>query len=208
MNWKMTVLIVVLSLLLALPGISENKKSGKEKHKVQVSAGIIPVYVTDGDGAPVMNLKKKDFKLLINGRSIPFQFINHSITEKAIEKKITHKKIIRKKRPSQKVQVLILDNIFNSRNGMFNSKELMKKMIVADKGRHNFLIVQLDLIKGVKTFSPITRKVSVLMEAIDKITPTPALTRDAEFSKKNAKKRCLSSSMGSKRSGCNQWRTG
>lgn len=173
---KLKSFLSIVIVLMILPGLF---LSADEKHKVGVSVGIVPVYITDSGGFPVNNINPDELKLKINGKTVPFQFINYSID--LFKKKSIQKRKVVPVALSKKIHVVIIDTLFNSRNGIYKSKEMIKKFIRDDAGKHRFLILQLSLLRGLENLTEITRDSKTLIAAIDKVVARPTVLKDTKF---------------------------
>ncbi len=175
---KFKSLLKAIIMMMIIPGLMISAETSQEKHKVGISVGIVPVYATDSGGFPVNNLKPHELKLKINGKEVPFQFINYGINL------YSKKRVERERKPatiSRKIHVVIIDTLFNTRNGIIKSKKMIKKFIKDDAGRHRFLLLRMSLIRSLENLSEITRDTDTLIAAIDKVDAKPSVLDSVRF---------------------------
>ncbi len=146
--------------------------TGDETHKIKITAGIIPVYAENKKGEPISDLCAEEFRLWINGKERKFVFNNfsiHSGADKALDKEVVTEP------PS--TTVIILDTIFNSIEGLKNSREFMKKIIRQKTDSENFMIIDLNLSNGIRFISRGSDDSVSLINNIENLKLSPSIKK-------------------------------
>jgi len=126
----------------------------KLKYDLSVNAVIIPVFALDKKGNPVFDLKKKDLVLYVEGNPVDINSLSrYSLEEEKkysekVKKTIKTPVIKREKVVRERYIFLIIDSIFNSRDGYRRTKEIAEKLIIQGKSSDKFIVIELHPLKG------------------------------------------------------------
>lgn len=112
------------------------------KHKVRVSAQILPLFAVTKSGEPVFDLTKKDLILYINGRKADIDYLvkaEYYWATEAGEKEKAGPVIP----PSamRRIVVVVMDSLFNTRYGINRMQKLTREIIYRGRQGDYFLVL-------------------------------------------------------------------
>jgi VWFA-related protein len=166
------VLLPTLWLFLLAPGQTSRQPL---RHEIRVSVVNVPVYVTDRQGNPVLDLKAEDFVLFEGGREQP----------------ITHFALIRndspevldllKQFPSARRHFFILfDLSFSSFKGLLRAREAAKEFVANQLSPHDLAgVATFSVFQGLRILCPFTADREQALLAVD----TLGLTKSSQRAK-------------------------
>lgn len=150
-------------------------------HEVKIQAKIIPLFVVDNQNQPVFDLKHDDFNLLVNGKTVPFQFYPYRSEETARESKIVQKK---------RNVFMVIDSLFKTELGFNLSKRIVEKLIREAFPEDSITILEISPMGGLRPIhgpstdkETLIRKVRDLKQFPDKFMKMPMEPAFPEFQK-------------------------
>ncbi|MEN8152439.1 MAG: hypothetical protein ABFR75_00325 [Acidobacteriota bacterium] len=152
------VTILILSFFVFFSGSTvysfPEKKDIKLEYDVSVNAVIIPVFALDKKGNPVFDLKKKDIVLYVDGNPVEINSLSrYSLEEEEkysekVKKTIKIPVVKRKNVVRERYIFILIDSIFNSRDGYRRTKEIAEKLINQGKKGDKFIVIEHHPLKG------------------------------------------------------------
>ncbi len=129
--------IKILFLLICLMFINLTAQKQKvEKHEIEVSAAILPLFAYSNDGSPVYNIRGDEIEVFVNKKKVKFFLVSQDFNQQDT-------KIAKKKTYQKRVNILFIDNVFSSRKTVRNSKDMALKMIKNSTQADKFMIITL-----------------------------------------------------------------
>jgi VWFA-related protein len=150
---KKIILIIIFGLFLSLvlagvPALSQEEEPETEplSYKISVNVKLLPVFALDDNGKPVLDLKKEEMELFVNGkpREITY-FKRYDFETSTIEKKKQPAP-----EPKERIVFIIVDSMFNSRTGFRRSKEITQDIVKQGKPGDQFVVFENNIIDGLK----------------------------------------------------------
>lgn len=175
-QYTITVLLALLALTLFTTGLTA-QEDDTLSHEVSVSAKTIPVFAVDQNGNPVFNLEKKDIQLIINNQPTDFQFLEYEYQQEEKQEKtvqLTPKQ-------DRRVIFIIMDTLFNSREGFEKSRKLIHQLVNVQFKGGNFVILENTSYAGLRYISGPERNSGKIIAAVDKIKWFPEKQRKQIF---------------------------
>ncbi len=123
----------------------------KLKYDLSVNAVIIPVFAIDKKGDPVFDLKKRDLVLYVEGKSVEINSLNrYSLEgeESYSDKEKKTEDIKREKVVRERYIFILIDSVFNSRDGYRRTKEIAEKLILQGREGDRFVVIEIHPLKG------------------------------------------------------------
>ncbi|MEN8154459.1 MAG: hypothetical protein ABFR75_10595 [Acidobacteriota bacterium] len=170
-------IILVLSFFVFFSGNSvypfPEEKDIKLEYDVKVNAVIIPVFALDKKGNPIFDLKKKDLVLYVDGKPVEINSLSRYSLEEEEKysekvKKTVEIPVIEKEKVIRERYIFILiDSIFNSRDGYRRTKEIAEKLINQGKSGDKFIVIEHHLLKGLNYIGGPETGNKVLIEKIN-----------------------------------------
>ena len=168
--------ILVLSFFVFFSGnsvySSPEEQNIKLKYDVNVNAVIIPVFALDKKGNPVFDLKKKDLVLYVEGNPVKI----NSLSRYSLEEEEKYSEKVKKtiKIPVEEIEkvvreryiFILIDSVFNSREGYRRTKEIAEKLIMQGKKGDKFIVIEHHPLKGLNYIGGPENGNKVLIERI------------------------------------------
>lgn len=187
--------IMILSMLMLVLGAGLNAQGVEdpEKHSVSVDAVTFPVFAVDAAGNPVFNLKKHDFLFTVNGKPVDFQLLAYQPepTAPTAEKTTVETTVEttakpeapQMARPQNRVIILVLDSMFNTKKGFKRSKAFLKETITTAYPGETFIVLENAPKGGMRSIAGPTNNRDELLTAVDKLKWYPEKYRKFLFIK-------------------------
>lgn len=172
----MKFVMLMLLVLIGLPGIGLSSQGQEElKYEVDVKAKTIPVFAADAKGNPVYDIKKEDIQLFINGKPTEFEFLRYQFEEQ--EEKVKKLKTQREHR----VIFIIIDSMFNSKEGFIISKKIVKEFVQKRFVGNRFVVIENSAWGGLRYLVGPERNENKIMTAMEKLKWYPEKKRKLLF---------------------------
>lgn len=144
-------------------------------HEVSVEAKIIPLFAIDESGKPAVDLSQDDFRVYIDNVEIPIAAFKHfQILENQSNAPNAKADEPTKSQPiavPERTVFIIVDTVFNSRNGLKRSRDIMRQLVENLNGNDSFVLLENSAGGGLKhLLGPDNRKNEVL-DFINKYRP-------------------------------------
>ena len=164
------ILAVALMLWVVTPLVGQEQAKEPIKHRVRVSAQIVPLFAIEKSGSPVIDLKGEDLVLYVNGKEVPIDYLIKSEYLWTTEKK-------NEARPSLKAEAsttrrlifIIMDSLFNSRYGINRMKTISKEIIKQGKPGDFFILLGINKLGGLYHLAGPKPRDSALLNVVDQI---------------------------------------
>ncbi len=142
---KMTALFVLMFLVL-LPVLQAQEWL---KYEVAVEALIVPVFAMDKNGDPVLDLKKDELSLQVDGKPIDisyFKAFKYTLNETGSQAEMVpvekQKNTRRGAVPPERVVFIVVDTIFNSSAGVMRSRAIATELINKAPPTDRFILLE------------------------------------------------------------------
>jgi VWFA-related protein len=116
------------------------------QYKVSVDVKSIPVFVLDSKGNPVLDLRREEIELYLNGKKQDIVYFNRY----DIDARIITKEENTGQKKKDRVVFLIIDSMFNSNTGFRRSLKIAKKLATEGKPEDLFILFENNPISGLK----------------------------------------------------------
>ncbi|MCP4216562.1 MAG: hypothetical protein GY765_18065, partial [bacterium] len=169
-----------ISLLMALVLIIGTclfpQDDADASYNLAVNVNIVPVFAVDSKGNPVYDLKAHELEFKLNGKTQQFQltrFQFQNVTETERRDKVEVKPDGAIKKVDHRVVFIIVDTMFNSRNGIRRSKKIAKDLISKSFPGNVFIILENIAGGGLRYVAGPERNKKKLFSKINKMSIVP-----------------------------------
>lgn len=140
---------MLLSLVLAgFPALPQQEEPETEplSYKISVNVKLLPVFAMDDNGNPVLDLKKEEMELLVNGkpREITY-FKRYDFESSTIQEKKQPAT-----EPKERIVFIIVDSMFNSKTGFRRAKEIARDLVKQGKPGDQFVVFENNIVDGLR----------------------------------------------------------
>lgn len=154
-------LILVSLIMLAYPLQEEMK------YDVTVTLKVVPIFATDKEGNPVLNLKKEDLELFIEGKKVEIaQFERLDFTRSPASREELS--------PPERVVFFIFDGVFTSWFGIKRAKKIAEAIVKQGTPKDSYVILTLELLKGLNYIIGSESDKKKVLKIIKKLKPLPS----------------------------------
>ena len=171
MEKKTTILICLVIIFMNILQAQEPLN-----YEIPVEAMLIPLFAVDSDGNPVEDLEQNELLLHVNGEPVDMiYFKSYKLeTEKTTFMPLPERTIF-----------IIIDNVFNSAEGLRRSKKIASNLILnANKG-DRFILIENKPTSGLNYIIGPDVSRGQLIEQIDRIVVQQSLWREGFSTKKS-----------------------
>jgi VWFA-related protein len=157
-------------------------------YDVSVSVVLVPVFAVDASGNPVHDLKENELDLFINGERVGFMFHRYEFDAPVETGEKEPGRPAAKKAPQvkreQRVAFIVLDAIFNSKDGFKRAKDITVRMIERQTTDDLYIIMQLTHTQGLDYITGPAPRSKELIQKVKDIPMRRQLWRHNLFTKK------------------------
>ncbi len=171
---------IVLMFIVILPVMEAQEWL---KYEVAVEALIIPLFAMDKKGDPVLDLKKEEITLLVDGKPVDisyFKSFKYTLKESGAELVPVKKnnRVRRAASPPERVIFIAVDTTFNSAAGIMRSKAIAGELIKKAPPTDRFILLEFSPNYGLHYRGGPNIKRETLLAELDKITPLKSMWTD------------------------------
>lgn len=182
-------LLVFSLFIFILTPFSQTRALAQEHealtYDVNVSVVLVPVFAIGKNGQPVHDLKEDELELFINGEKTNFIFNRYEFESPAQKSQPeTHTPQEPEVVNERRVAFIVLDAIFNSKEGYKRAKDITCQMIENQNTDDLYIILQLTHTHGLDYITGPEPKSEKLIQTIKNIPLKRQLWRHNLFSKK------------------------
>lgn len=124
----------------------ENSNRESIEYQIEVEAQVIPFFAVDKRGEPVYNLEEKDIELFINKKSFPIASFSRYKFES--DRSLLKDKASQVIKYPERFVFIIIDTIFNSKQGLKRSKMICNKIMRSSSPGDAFVLLENTLVDG------------------------------------------------------------
>ncbi len=166
---------LVLLFMLLLPVMQAQEWL---KYEVAVEALIIPVFAMDKKGDPVLDLKKEELTLMVDGKPVDisyFKAFKYILNEEDAQAEMVpvdeKKKQRRSTPPPERIIFIVVDTIFNSAAGIMRSRHIASELIKKAPPTDRFILIEFNPGSGLVYRGGPNIKREKLLAQVKSITP-------------------------------------
>lgn len=142
------------------------------KYDVQVDVMLVPVYATATDGNPVLDLKKKDLSLYINGKPTKIlQLRRYEFGPPEEDEVVSGGARVDQPAPPDRVIFLVIDQAFSSWKGIRRAKEIARSVVEESLPGDRFVVLAYSPGKNIRFISGPNQNKKEILKIIDSISP-------------------------------------
>ena len=145
------------------------------QYDVSVDAKVIPLFASDKFGNPVDDLSESEIRVQLNGIEIPISAF----------KRFQIKKNLKEAQPiiPDRMIFVIVDTVFNSRNGLRRSREIIRRLVETCNGNDSFVLLENSASGGLKYLLGPEKQRSEIYSFLKKYRPRREIWLNNLFSK-------------------------
>ncbi len=173
---KVTATLVLMFMIL-LPVMQAQEWL---KYEVAVEALIIPVFAMDKKGDPVLDLKKEELTLMVDGKPVDisyFKAFKYTLNEEDSNAPAEMVPVDAKKKqrrstpPPERIIFIVVDTIFNSAAGIMRSRHIASELIKKAPPTDRFILIEFNPGSGLVYRGGPNIKREKLLAQMKSITP-------------------------------------